>query len=73
MIISTHLHLKPWQVAISRDSSLLIRKWNHIGTHWHVSALSAVYAIGGANIVRMFAKEHKAVYELDNGQFIAIS
>lgn len=72
-MISTHLQPKPWQVAVSHDPNLPIRKWNHVGTHWHPSAPSAAITVGGGNIINVFSKEHKAVYELDTGEFIAIS
>jgi hypothetical protein len=43
MPISIHLNHKPFQVAVSTDPTLPLRKWNHIGTVWHVSSRSAVF------------------------------
>ena len=41
--ISTHLHKKPYQVAVSNDRFLEFRKWNHLGTIYDVSHESAAY------------------------------
>jgi hypothetical protein len=40
---SSHLHVKPFQVAVTSDPKLPVRKWHHRGTLWAVSSLDAAY------------------------------
>lgn len=40
--ISTHMNTKPYQVAISKDSNLIRRKWDHKGTIWAITAKDAI-------------------------------
>lgn len=49
--ISTHLHRRPYQVAVTNDPRQLFRKWDHLGTYYaptHRSAAAAAYKGGGS-------------------------
>lgn len=41
--ISEHLHDRPYQVATTTDPSLPFRKWNHRGTFYAPTHLSAAF------------------------------
>lgn len=72
--ISTHLHTKPYQVAISEDRHLPLRKWNHIGTIHEVSHRVA------ACVARKFVSEitgtHNSlsgiIFEFADGVFVHV-
>ena len=76
--ISRHLHEKPWQVATSEDSSLPIRKWDHLGTVWAVSAKSAAYqarADKKGDIVRTLTlpgDSEAIAFEFSDGSFVRV-
>jgi hypothetical protein len=66
--ISTHLHHKPFQVAVAADKALPLRKWNHLGTLGAVSSREAAYRAGvPGNIIRESASAHGIVYEFLGG------
>lgn len=44
--ISNHLCIRAWQVAVTKDKTLPVRKWYHLGTVHAVSSISAVCGIG---------------------------
>ena len=74
-MISSHLAPKPWQVALSIDPKLLFRKWNHIGTIWAVSSISAAYQARKADgdIVQTLAGyEGGAIFKFPDGMFIHV-
>ncbi len=42
--ISSHCDLKPYQVAVTQDKSLPVRKWDHLReTVWAVTSKDAAY------------------------------
>jgi hypothetical protein len=76
--ISHHLDKKPWEVAVSKDSSLPVRKWNHLGTVWAASAKSAAYqarADEKGEIVRTLTlpgDSEAVVFEFPDGSFVRV-
>lgn len=66
MQISSHLNLKPWQVAITLDLNLPFRKWYHMGTTWAVTARSAAFELGSV------VKEEDGIYQLNSGWFVHV-
>lgn len=75
--ISTHLDDKPYQVAVTIDPTLPVRKWDHKGTVWAVSSLSAAYKFAQLWKISGDAKDHPSVdadsivYNF-NGQYIRV-
>jgi hypothetical protein len=62
--ISTHLDPKPYQVAISHDRDLPLRKWKHVGVIGAPSHREAAYRAGVmGNLVREYPSPHGVVYE----------
>lgn len=59
--ISSHLHVKPFQVAVTSDPKLPVRKWNHKGTLWAVSSLDALYQTAHKLGIKGDAKDHPPV------------
>ena len=49
--ISSHLNDKPYQVAVTTDINLPLRKWNHKGTVYDKSNLSAAYKYGDGKLL----------------------
>jgi hypothetical protein len=76
--ISTHLNVKPYQVAISTDKSLPHRKWDHQkGFQWSVSNLSAAYdfraskGLKGDEVAGWSCAEG-VIYQFPDGQFVKV-
>lgn len=49
--ISTHLNDKPFQVAVTNDPKLPLRKWDHKGTCYAKSAKSAAFKYGDGEFI----------------------
>jgi hypothetical protein len=74
--ISTHLNQKAYQIAVTRDFSLPLRKWDHKGTCWAVSARSAVYIARGelkGDIVKTHAMFDGVACEFADGVFMRVA
>jgi len=68
--ISTHLDLKPYQVAVATDPTLPMRKWNwHRGTMWAVSAKSAAYEVNKSGDIAIDPKFPSA-FKFPDGQYV---
>ena len=61
--ISTHLHHKPYQVAISKIRYAELRKWNHLGTTHCESHATAAYKHGEGAFVRELPSPHGVVFQ----------
>ena len=81
--ISNHLHVKPYQIAVTNDKTLPIRKWNHLGTFWDVSAISAIYQmrtkrgkdgdiIGRSGFWPIGSEGQHHAIECEDGEFVAV-
>ena len=77
--ISSHLHSKPFQVAITTDKTLPLRKWNHIGVVQAPSSKSAAYNAynGSGDITEEFSihpstERSGTVYKFSTGEFIFV-
>jgi hypothetical protein len=71
--ISTHLHNRRFQVAISENKDLPLRKWNHIGTVEAVTSISAAYKVVDSTIKTSHPGfEGGVIFEFENGQFVSI-
>lgn len=76
--ISTHLNLKPFQVAISTDKLLRHRKWDHQkGFYLSVSPLSAAYDFRASkglkgNEVARWACMEGVIYQFPDGQYVKV-
>jgi len=73
MRVSTHMDVKPYQVAITTDPNLELRKWQHMCTHWDVSHLSAAFRFGNGEVVREFIKHDGIVFQFSDGKFIHVT
>ena len=67
----------PWQVAVTENPSLPVRKWRHLGTFYSESSLSAAYdAVRGHDIGRVietFAGDgDSVVYKFSSGLFCRV-
>lgn len=49
--ISTHLNVKPFQVAVTTDETLIYRKWDHKGTCWSVDHTDAALKFGSGKLL----------------------
>lgn len=71
--ISSHLCVKPWQLAVTKDKTLPVRKWNHLGTVWAVSSISAVYGLGKSIMKAVEpVDEESAVFYCSDGSFVRV-
>lgn len=75
--ISTHLDVKPYQVAVSKDKNLLFRKWNHLaGFFYQPTHMSAAYAAKNykCEIVRsqIGFGETGIIFEFADGEFVHV-
>lgn len=70
--ISTHLHRKPFQVAVSADMELEFRKWNHLGTRWDVSPRNVAHKVGEGAVLAEHARHGRLVFSFSTGQFVSV-
>ena len=70
--ISEHLDARPFQVAISTDRALPLRKWDHRGTIHAPSSRSAAYLAGVAgDIIAEHVTADGIAYEFP-GHFVHV-
>lgn len=67
----------PWQIAVSENKNLPVRKWQHLGTFYSPSSLSAAYdAVRGydhGRVVETFAGDGDSViYKFQSGLFCRV-
>ena len=67
----------PYQVAVTENPSLPVRKWRHLGTFYSESFLSAAYdAVRGhgvGRVIETFAGgEGSVVYKFSSGLFCRV-
>lgn len=72
--ISTHLHLKAYQVATTTNPDLPYRKWDHLGTVYAVTHRSAALNIykGEGEIVDERTTRDSVVFVFSCGMFISV-
>lgn len=72
--ISSHLNDKAWQVAVCADVNLPLRKWDHKGTIWAVSALDSICKCASNLKLKMCDKDlhNPARFKDDAGKVVYI-
>ena len=59
--ISEHLNVRPFQVAVSTDETLIYRKWDHKGTCWSVDHTDAAIKFGKGKLISRY-HNHNSKY-----------
>ncbi len=73
--ISTHMDERSFQVAVTKDIKLPLRKWDHRGTVHGISAASVAFQVHNkvGEVVETHVVEGFIVYEFATGEFIRVA